>query len=99
MRETDWRVVAENAWEEGRELASRLGNNATAATTGPVPENELAALATSAGPLASQEVADVKKAAKNIADDVKMAELKATTHVDRKPQASQAGIESPKRLV
>lgn len=99
MRETDWRVVAENAWEEGRELASRLGQSATAATTGPVPENELAALATSAGGIAAQEAADVKKAAKNVAAEAKMAELKATTHVDRKPQASQAGIESPKRLV
>lgn len=99
MRETDWRIVAENAWEEGRELASRLGQSASAATTGPVPENELAALATSAGGLATQEVADVKKAAKEVATEAKLAELKASTYVDRKPQASQAGIESPKRLV
>lgn len=34
-----------------------------------------------------------------MAQEAKMAELKATTYVDRKPQASPANIESPKRLV
>lgn len=64
-----------------------------------MPENELAALATSSGGLAAQEAADVKQAAKDMRQEAKLAELRVNTYVDRKPQATAAGIESPKRLV